>query len=83
MRAEATNPFEDSTAVERYEAWYEGPGRRADRLEKALLTWLLSRFEDGRTLLDIGSGTGHFLQSEDVSCRLKACFAINGMLTKQ
>ncbi len=60
MRAEATNPFEHSSAVEKYEAWYEGPGRRADRLEKALMTWLLGWFDGGQTLLDVGSGTGHF-----------------------
>jgi SAM-dependent methyltransferase len=59
-RPEASNPFRDPGLVERYEAWYEGPGRRADRLEKALLHRLLEGFDDARKLLDVGSGTGHF-----------------------
>jgi ubiquinone/menaquinone biosynthesis C-methylase UbiE len=46
--------------VEKYEAWYGGPGRRADRLEKELLIRLLNWIDDGQSLLDVGSGTGHF-----------------------
>ena len=45
-RPEASNPFWDPDLVEGYEAWYEGPGRRADRLEKALLQRLLECFDD-------------------------------------
>lgn len=44
----------------RYEQWYEGKGRRADALEKALLGKLLGRFVGSRSVLDIGCGTGHF-----------------------
>jgi ubiquinone/menaquinone biosynthesis C-methylase UbiE len=43
-----------------YEAWYETTGRRADRLEKALLKRLLAGFSQARTLLEVGCGTGHF-----------------------
>jgi SAM-dependent methyltransferase len=57
---EAHNPFRDPAIVRDYEAWYEGPGRRADRLEKTLLARLLDWVDGGDTLLDIGSGTGHF-----------------------
>jgi SAM-dependent methyltransferase len=54
------NPFENPKLVEGYEAWYETTGRRADRLEKALLHWQLSRFPPVSTLLEVGCGTGHF-----------------------
>jgi ubiquinone/menaquinone biosynthesis C-methylase UbiE len=54
------NPFTDPTMVAGYEAWYETSGRRADRLEKALLKRLLEGFSRARTLLEVGCGTGHF-----------------------
>jgi ubiquinone/menaquinone biosynthesis C-methylase UbiE len=54
------NPFADPAVVEGYEGWYETRGRRADRLEKALLARLLARFPGARTLLEVGCGTGHF-----------------------
>jgi SAM-dependent methyltransferase len=54
------NPFTDPTMVAGYEAWYETSGRRADRLEKALLIRLLAGFSRARTLLEVGCGTGHF-----------------------
>jgi ubiquinone/menaquinone biosynthesis C-methylase UbiE len=54
------NPFTDPTMVAGYEAWYETSGRRADRLEKALLKRLLAGFSRARTLLEVGCGTGHF-----------------------
>lgn len=60
MRTQVNNPFEDPSVVEKYEAWYGGPGRRADLLEKALLMRLLDSLDSGQTLLDVGSGTGHF-----------------------
>lgn len=44
-----------------YESWFETPqGRRADTLEKASLGELLSYFPDADTVLEVGSGTGHF-----------------------
>ena len=58
--AEGSKPFRDPLLVRDYEAWYEGPGRHADRLEKVLLTRLLDWLDGGQTLLDVGSGTGHF-----------------------
>ena len=38
----ASNPFADSATAASYEAWYQTTGRRADRLEKALLGRLLA-----------------------------------------
>jgi ubiquinone/menaquinone biosynthesis C-methylase UbiE len=60
MKAAATNPFSDPSLVDDYEAWYEGSGRRADRLEKSLLLRLVDWIDGSRTMLDVGSGTGHF-----------------------
>jgi ubiquinone/menaquinone biosynthesis C-methylase UbiE len=54
------NPFTNPALVAGYEAWYETSGRRADRLEKALLKRLLAGFSRARTLLEVGCGTGHF-----------------------
>jgi SAM-dependent methyltransferase len=54
------NPFADPAIVAGYETWYETIGRRADRLEKVLLGRLLADFPQGRTLLEVGCGTGHF-----------------------
>jgi SAM-dependent methyltransferase len=54
------NPFANPEIVAGYEAWYETTGRRADRLEKALLRRLLADFPHAYTMLEIGCGTGHF-----------------------
>jgi ubiquinone/menaquinone biosynthesis C-methylase UbiE len=54
------NPFTDLAIVAGYEAWYQTTGRRADRLEKALLGRLLARFPGPSTILEVGCGTGHF-----------------------
>lgn len=44
-----------------YESWFKTEeGRRADRLEKALLKDLSARFDGSGTMLDVGAGTGHF-----------------------
>ncbi len=46
--------------AQRYEGWFETPfGRRADRVEKAVLADLLSDFRQAGALLDVGCGTGH------------------------
>lgn len=48
-------------AARRYEAWYEtGFGQRADAVERRLLSGHLAAFGRIGTLLEIGSGTGHF-----------------------
>jgi ubiquinone/menaquinone biosynthesis C-methylase UbiE len=57
---EQVNPFDDPAVAARYEDWYVGTGRRADRLEKALLSQLLADFEGARSALEVGCGTGHF-----------------------
>jgi len=54
------NPFDNPALAESYEAWYENPGLRADRLEKTLLQRLLAGFPAAHTLLEVGCGTGHF-----------------------
>ena len=54
------NPFNDLSLVQEYEDWYTNQGRREDRLEKALLEWLISHFQEPITIMDVGCGTGHF-----------------------
>jgi SAM-dependent methyltransferase len=56
------NPFDDPIVVSRYEDWYAGVGSRADRLEKKLLSRLLAGFQDARSALEVGCGTGHFIR---------------------
>ncbi|MGD8397914.1 MAG: class I SAM-dependent methyltransferase [Anaerolineae bacterium] len=60
MRPAAANPFANPDAASHYEIWYETTGRRADRLEKALLKQLLTRFPRANSVLEVGCGTGHF-----------------------
>ena len=48
-------------AADDYERWYTTRrGRRADIAERALLEWLLGHLPEARTVLEVGSGTGHF-----------------------
>lgn len=48
------------TSSEKYQSWYETPrGRWISQAEYRLMT-RISRFKAGRSLLDIGCGTGHF-----------------------
>ncbi len=54
------NPFDDLSLVQGYEDWYMKRGRRADRLEKTLLKWLIEHFQESISILDVGCGTGHF-----------------------
>jgi ubiquinone/menaquinone biosynthesis C-methylase UbiE len=59
MTAGAT-AFDERVAAG-YEAWYEAPeGQRADALEKASLRRLLESFPAATSVLEVGSGTGHF-----------------------
>lgn len=46
--------------VKTYEAYYQTKYRRADRLEKALLTKLLDILRPAESLLEVGCGTAHF-----------------------
>ena len=54
------NPFNNLSQVQEYEDWYMNRGRRADRLEKTLLEWLIGHFQEPISILDVGCGTGHF-----------------------
>jgi ubiquinone/menaquinone biosynthesis C-methylase UbiE len=54
------NPFDDPALAAGYEAWYETEGRVADQLERNLLGWLLAGWPGARSVLEIGTGTGHF-----------------------
>jgi ubiquinone/menaquinone biosynthesis C-methylase UbiE len=48
-------------AASGYEAWYATRrGRRADVAERRLLLHLLMPFQDARSAIEIGCGTGHF-----------------------
>ena len=60
MPPSTVNPFLHPDSVSGYEDWYENTGRRADRLEKALLQQLLAHFPRPTSLLEVGCGTGHF-----------------------
>lgn len=62
--AKVVNPkeewFWDEEIVDSYESWYEGKGRRADRLEKAVLSLLMRDFGPVESLVEVGCGTTHF-----------------------
>jgi SAM-dependent methyltransferase len=60
MARSERDPFADPVVAARYERWYEEEGRRADRLEKRLLAKLLTAFGPCRSIVEVGSGTGHF-----------------------
>jgi ubiquinone/menaquinone biosynthesis C-methylase UbiE len=61
------SPAADGGIALRYEAWFDTPfGRRADRVERAILADLLASFDGAysdraNSLLDVGCGTAHFL----------------------
>ncbi len=67
MRRSLFNPFATTEVASGYESWYETKGRRADRLEKALLRQLLARLPQAGSLLEVGCGTGHFTRWFDQS----------------
>jgi ubiquinone/menaquinone biosynthesis C-methylase UbiE len=50
-------------AAESYERWYTTPrGRRSDAAERGLLLYLLEPFQNARSALEVGCGTGHFAE---------------------
>jgi len=62
--------FQEDT-VKNYEHFYQTKYKRADRLEKKLLTKLLDTLGHSERLLEIGCGTGHFtrwLDSKGLEC---------------
>ncbi len=52
--------YQHEQTAKEYEAYYETKYKRADLLEKRLLTKLLGQFKDVKNLLEVGCGTGHF-----------------------
>ena len=57
----ATSRFDFGRIAQRYDAWYETPrGAMYDRLERRVVGSLLPSACNGRTLLDVGCGTGHW-----------------------
>jgi ubiquinone/menaquinone biosynthesis C-methylase UbiE len=60
VRTSIAGLFDDPGIARGYEAWYSGPGQRADLLEKRLLGKLLAGFPEARSALEVGCGTGHF-----------------------
>jgi ubiquinone/menaquinone biosynthesis C-methylase UbiE len=56
----ARNPFTNPQVARDYNNWYVGPGRHAEKLEKALLQRMLATFAGAHTALEVGCGTGHF-----------------------
>jgi SAM-dependent methyltransferase len=60
MREGRSNPFSDPAIVAGYQSWYWTTGRRAARLERELLRWVLARFPGASSILEVGCGTGEF-----------------------
>ena len=52
--------YQQEQTAKEFEAYYETKYKRADLLEKRLLTKLLGQFKDAKTLLEVGCGTAHF-----------------------
>jgi ubiquinone/menaquinone biosynthesis C-methylase UbiE len=52
--------YEQEQTAKHYEAYYETKYKRADQLEKRLLTQFFSNFSDVKNVLEVGCGTGHF-----------------------
>jgi len=46
--------------VKGYEGWYEGKYKRADDLEKRVLSVMIDQFDTPKSIIEIGSGTSHF-----------------------
>jgi SAM-dependent methyltransferase len=50
-------------AADRYERWYATPkGQRVGREEQALISWLLQQVPVADRVVEIGCGTGHFIE---------------------
>lgn len=54
------NPFLDAEITAGYEKWYQNEGLRADQKEKEIFQWLIDKFPDVTSSIEIGCGTGHF-----------------------
>ncbi len=51
----------DKTA-QYYEIYYENQYKRADKLEKQLITKMLTHFPTAKSFLEVGCGTAHFIR---------------------
>lgn len=62
-------------AAPTYERWYETRrGQQSSAAECLLLNWLLSRFPEPKTVLEVGSSTGHFTR-----CLVESGFRVVGL----
>ena len=52
--------FEKERTAKDYEAYYETKYKKADVLEKKLITQLFAQFPNAKNVLEVGCGTGHF-----------------------
>jgi len=63
MTAEKSSEFDFDALANKYDQWYEtAEGTMYDRLEKRAIARYLSGKREGRKLLEIGCGTGHWSQ---------------------
>ena len=63
--------YQQKQIANEYESYYETKYKRADQLEKHLLSKLISQFKDAENLLEVGCGTAHFtrwIDSQGLVC---------------
>ena len=61
MAIEKSSRFDFDLLADRYDSWYESAkGRMYDRSEKKAISRYLPRSAKGKTLLEVGCGTGHW-----------------------
>jgi len=64
--------FQQEQTAKSYEAYYETKYRKADVLEKKLITQLFAQFPNAKNVLEVGCGTGHFTGWLESSLALEA-----------
>lgn len=68
--------FEEDLTAKTYEAYYDTKYKRADQLEKNLLTKLFSTFPDSKNALEVGCGTSHFTRWVESKLGLE-CYGVD------
>jgi ubiquinone/menaquinone biosynthesis C-methylase UbiE len=64
--------FTQEKTAKTYEAYYETKYKRADLLEKKILTQLFAQFPQAKNVLEVGCGTAHFTRWMQHSLSLEA-----------